>query len=698
MIVDAKDLGVPRPTSVQSFSLTWLRRASRDQLWRKLLNEDLFFLALWMKRPASIWIHEVQKTVFHDLTSATCPKINNVGLVLGLGNNFIIRPKATTLLEWSTAFRDTLRRASLKQFFRRPELSFPLPSRSRSTWLPNSNFCNVLMRQQVPELIQTPNVQLNLSRRQKQALRDLSGREDLMVCLTDKNLGMALIEKSDYVLRIHEEIRLTPQAFNSLPFSIEHLHSLQTNQIKQILSIIGEIWDDKRARRIHQFVSAPLAKTLKCCNLFGLPKLHKPGRRMRLVFPMSSHVFGPIHRFISTLINHFILSTPTAITHILEVLHGIEGRSFSGNDMLFKADIATMYSSADRDFAFDAVIKKVETDHGAKTFFRGGILSWRMLLDLAHQNLEFVFEEALFEQSTGVPIGSPCGPPIAILALHDRMPENLMSLKRIMDLIYFGIYFDDIFGVIRDGSPNLLSQNINQITEGTPFIIDSSSIETSYIKDLVNIPMTFLDVEFYAVRDLAIEGNFILRARVYTKPIGTYQYVPWRSAHPPGVKKGVIRSELSRRLRLCSTESDWVATCSDLKTKLANRGYPSRVFNEVLESFSWTDRSISRSKTIERILTRRHEARFAWHYDRLPTSIAPSIPLIIKYDPRFHKAIKEKRVILRRIIDETLSAHHDIGIKMRVVIAFKMGRKLIQVLQIKENDAVNRHRIEDPNP
>lgn len=50
---------------------------------------------------------------------------------------------------------------------------------------------------------------------------------------------------------------------------------------------------------------------------------------------MPSHIFDPTHRFIATLINHFILSTSTAITHILEVLHAIEGKSFSGNGMMF---------------------------------------------------------------------------------------------------------------------------------------------------------------------------------------------------------------------------------------------------------------------------------------------------------------------------------------------------------------------------
>lgn len=116
----------------------------------------------------------------------------------------------------------------------------------------------------------------------------------------------------------------------------------------------------------------------------------------------------------------------------------------------------------------------------------------------------------------------------------------------------------------------------HQITDGSLFIIDGTLIETPFIKDLEKTPMTFLNVEFYSVRDTTIEGNFISKARVYTKLIGTYQYVPWRSSHPPGVKKGIIKGELSRRLRLCSSEYDWITTCHDLKSKLSSRGYPVR--------------------------------------------------------------------------------------------------------------------------
>lgn len=54
--------------------------------------------------------------------------------------------------------------------------------------------------------------------------------------------------------------------------------------------------------------------------------------------------------------------------------------------------------------------------------------SWESLIRIAHNKLEFKFEGELFEQATGVPIGSPSGPEIAIIALHSTLQQTWSSL------------------------------------------------------------------------------------------------------------------------------------------------------------------------------------------------------------------------------------------------------------------------------
>ena len=64
-----------------------------------------------------------------------------------------------------------------------------------------------------------------------------------------------------------------------------------------------------------------------------------------------------------------------------------------------------------------------------------------------------------------------------------------------------------------------------------------------------------------------------LSTDVYHKPIGAYQYLNFRSCHPPHVKKGIPYSQTSRLKRICDLEDKFGKGLVDLKGFLVNRGY-----------------------------------------------------------------------------------------------------------------------------
>lgn len=176
----------------------------------------------------------------------------------------------------------------------------------------------------------------------------------------------------------------------------------------------------------------------------------------------------------------------------------------------------------------------------------------------AHMMLEFEFNNTHYEQVKGVPIGSACGPPSVILALYASIIKN-DGFKTMADKLrspFLRIYFDDVFGLVNCPEEEFKFQ-INTLFDKTNcFKLDPSSFECKAIESLVKSPINILDIEIYAIPDSLLPGNYILKSRPYYKPIGTYQYIPWRSAHAPAVNKAIILGELIRRLRLCSTKKD----------------------------------------------------------------------------------------------------------------------------------------------
>ena len=66
----------------------------------------------------------------------------------------------------------------------------------------------------------------------------------------------------------------------------------------------------------------------------------------------------------------------------------------------------------------------------------------------------------------------------------------------------------------------------------------------------------------------------ILDIRTHFKPTETFQYTHYSSCHPPGAKKGFIKSETLRLLRTNSTDKLFNDNLNKFKTRLHARGYP----------------------------------------------------------------------------------------------------------------------------
>lgn len=526
-------------------------------------------------------------------------------------------------------------------------------------------------------MILNNSVSLNISRSQKQALKDLKSRSDLMVTLTDKNLGLALITKEDYYNRITTEMDRSPQAFRYLDRTIDTHQEIQFHTIQSIVDILKYISKDERIPRICEFIRRPIANNnFKLCKAFGLPKLHKPGKRMRMIFPMSSHPFGPAHQFIASCLNHFVLQYESVIYHVLEVVDQVINKELDGNLIIFKADIATFYPSANMDLVKEVIRDIMDRSWDLQQFL-GSTEGFIRIIELAHMDLEFMVNSRMYCQDSGVPIGSPCGPPLAILALHHTIQSYLSDFKSSLGLIYFGIYFDDIFGIGFSPAEIIKSELTQLIQRSQCFNLDEESFEFSTIEDLSTTPLPFLDIEIYSSRQPS--GQYRLLCRPYCKVIGAYQYVPWRSAHPPAVKRSIIIGEFCRRLRLCSTLDDWKNTKVDLFKKLRSRGYPPWILEQAQDKFEWDESHLRRVTTIQKLKDKRN-ASFPWSFFPLYRPPKFVAPIIIRYDPRIHSCIKESRRFMQEEVDKVIH-RLSLNLQPRIIIAFKMGRKLLSILQ-----------------
>ena len=109
----------------------------------------------------------------------------------------------------------------------------------------------------------------------------------------------------------------------------------------------------------------------------------------------------------------------------------------------------------------------------------------------------------------------------------------------------------------------------------------------------------------------------ILDVRTHLKPTETFQYTYFSSCHPPGVKKGFIKSEALRLLRTNSSEKTFEENATNFKQKLRMRGYRDKVI----------DKHLSEVKHHKRMSALQNKTKT--HKKILPfvTEYCPSVPI-----------------------------------------------------------------------
>ena len=97
----------------------------------------------------------------------------------------------------------------------------------------------------------------------------------------------------------------------------------------------------------------------------------------------------------------------------------------------------------------------------------------------------------------------------------------------------------------------------------------------------------------YIVRFNKVNKVSILDVLRHFKTTETFKYKNFYSCHPPGVTKGFIKGEALRLLRKNSSRISFEENMSNFKTRLQNRGYPTRIVEKHLSEIKFSDREMS---------------------------------------------------------------------------------------------------------
>ena len=272
----------------------------------------------------------------------------------------------------------------------------------------------------------------NISNVDKKTIKDLKEKD--VICLpSDKGTEFCIIQKDRY-----------SQA------ALDHLNDSNTYQkvprmtAKTVENKVNLVWKNICSRnKFPPFVvKSFVASNTDLPKFYHLIKTHKTGPDIK-IRPIVSNINGPTQRIswlLSKTLKPLLTSVPTHLENSYELIERIQDGDSNNNKTLpypCSLDVVSLYTSIPIQEAIDNTVHRIE-----HSTFHLSRLDVAELLNVTLNNMYFTFEDRIFRQTEGLPMGSSISGILAILFM-DKLEQIALSSYRLISP--YKRYVDDIY-------------------------------------------------------------------------------------------------------------------------------------------------------------------------------------------------------------------------------------------------------------
>ena len=374
----------------------------------------------------------------------------------------------------------------------------------------------------------------NLTRRERQSLKKLRRRTDIVIKPADKGSGTVVMNRQSYLDECYRQ--LNDQLF------YKRVTEDPTEDInKRVRFYLKRLLADKIIdKETHRYLTP---QDPKAGRFYILPKVHKPGNPGRPIVSANGHPTEKISEFVSYHLNPLVQTLPSYIkntTHLLNKLKDIN--TLPSSAILVTLDVSSLYTNIPTNEGIDACRKVLDqrTEKSVPTESLCDLM--RMILTMNN----FVFNGEHFIQQHGTAMGTRMAPAFANLFMGEFEKK---ALEGYVDKPFLWFrYIDDIFMVWTHGNEKL----------------------DSFITYLNSIHPT---IKFTSERSTTIQlENGKIKTDLYCKPTDKHQYLLHSSSHPYHTKKSIPYSLALRLRRICSKDDYFDNRSTELQQYLTIKG------------------------------------------------------------------------------------------------------------------------------
>ena len=520
----------------------------------------------------------------------------------------------------------------VREKFKVKQKSFFTPSRGRDQWL--DTYIELVKNDVANNLKKCG--KLNLSRDEKNAFYSLLHNEDIVIRPADKGSGIVIVDKTEYIQRLHKEMT-DSGSYEEIP------GDLTETATKTVRKLVNRMYKEGVINKDLQKYLIP--KYPKNGKLKGNPKLHKDGAPFRTIVSGTNTPTERMAEVAEHELNDFVINSPTYIKDTTDFINKLStiDTIIPTNSILFCFDVEKLYPSVPRTEGLQACKEALDRRTHPIVPTDNALEMIETVLDFNG----FGLGEKNYRQTDGIAIGSRLGRNFACAYMR-KWDEKLLEYER--KPFFYKRYIDDGFG-IWDGDLKSLQdfqEYANNIHENIKIQLRWSRNQVEFLDTLVKL------------------DNGHIYTDLYVKPTDKQLYLRQDSCHPSHTKKSLAYRLGIRIRRICERDDDYFKHRSDLKKQLRKRGYSGKLIEQQLQKVDKMDRG--------KLLENRNKKNQS---DRVPlvltySKLLPDVRTIL----RKHQATLHKSERMREVFDKP------------PLLAFRRDKNLCDILVHRKTDKI----------
>lgn len=303
-------------------------------------------------------------------------------------------------------------------------------------------------------------------------------------------------------------------------------------------------------------------------KLYGLPKIHKDNVPLRPIVSCINFTTYNLAKFLCNILTDALgdrsnINVPDTFSFV----NSIRNVTLPHNYVLVSLDVVSLFTNIP-----SGLVKTLLGLHWPRISQHTKLskTNFFKLFSLVYDNCFFSFENKVYHQISGSPMGSPISPILAQIAM-DHLLEKITS-KLPFKLPFIYKYIDDIITSIPAGQEDHTLDIFNSVNTHIKFTMEREN----------NCSVPFLDTLLLRSMDNKLILNW------YQKPTSSGRYINYFSNHPMTQKVNTVIA-MKNRIMHISDEKFLKTNLKKLLNIFLNNGYPKRLLNRLIFNTSFYD-------------------------------------------------------------------------------------------------------------